>query len=165
MYLLNRDRLNAAGAGPHSNSLSITPIGACYCAESFFVDDAGVPHIVTSGGDALNVWHILDNGKHKLINDASLKGFKTKLDPSFFTSVSSNGTRDTIIWALPHSLSPEDPDIFLQAFDPSQKLKPLLKVKAGEWPFEDNPNLVPVVVNGKVYVGSNEMLTIFGIKH
>lgn len=41
----------------------------------------------------------------------------------------------------------------------------LFKGAAGSCPnTRGNANLVPVVANGKVYVGSNKQLSIFGVK-
>ena len=44
-------------------------------------------------------------------------------------------------------------------------MAPIFKSIAGAWPnVGGNSNLVPVVANGKVYVGTNKQLQIFGLK-
>jgi outer membrane protein assembly factor BamB len=87
--------------------------------------------------------------------------------PGFFTTVSSNGQTNAIIWAVSHPASVTSNGIFLYAFDPSVSgtMKQLFQGTAGSWPnFKANANLVPVVANGRVYVASNKQLQIFGLK-
>jgi hypothetical protein len=43
-------------------------------------------------------------------------------------------------------------------------VKPLFGGVAGNWPnLGGNSNLVPVVANGQVFVGSNKQLRIYGL--
>ena len=86
-------------------------------------------------------------------------------DAGFFTTISSDGTFNPVIWALSRA-SPQN--IFLYAFDPDNlqngHLAQLFRGIAGFWPIVTaNANLVPVVANGKVYVASYQQLMIFGL--
>jgi hypothetical protein len=58
--------------------------------------------------------------------------------------------------------------INLFAFNPDAggaKMTQLFTGSAGSWPNTGgDANLVPVVANGHVYVGSNKQLQIFGLK-
>ena len=64
-----------------------------------------------------------------------------------------------VVWAIMRT----NP-LQLQAFDATNLTDQLLNVQAGAW---NNPNggafLEPTVINGKVYVGSDGLLTVFGI--
>jgi len=90
-------------------------------------------------------------------------------DPGFFTSISSNGEVNPIIWALSHPVtdSPSFP-IYLYAFDPrsgGSAMAQLFQGVAGTWPsVNGNANLVPVVANGHVFVATYKQLQVFGIK-
>jgi hypothetical protein len=85
-----------------------------------------------------------------------------------FTSVSSNGLANPIIWALGRPVaSGASSSTMLYAFDANDDgtARPaLLSLAAGMWPsVGGNANLVPVVANGRVYVGSYQQLAILGI--
>jgi hypothetical protein len=88
-------------------------------------------------------------------------------NPGFFTSISSHGKSNAIIWALSHPASSSSPAIYLYAFNPDSgaTMKTLFMHQAGTWPnFGGNSNLVPVVANGEVFVASHNQLQIFGLK-
>jgi len=83
----------------------------------------------------------------------------------FFTTVSSNGTANPIIWALSRPVSSKSSNVNLFAFDPEQGMKQLFSGSAGTWPNTGgDANLVPVVANGRVFVASNKELRIFGLQ-
>jgi hypothetical protein len=81
-----------------------------------------------------------------------------------FTSVSSNGVsaNSAVIWALGRPLDHNPGYLKLYAFDASSGTT-LFSGTAGTWPYQGDANLVPVVANGKVYVASNQTLSIFGL--
>jgi len=89
-------------------------------------------------------------------------------DGGFFTSVSSNGTTpgSAIIWAVGR-IQGADNHVTLYAFDPganATNLRLLWSGVAGLWPNTGgNAYLVPTVANGRVYVGSNKQVRIFGV--
>jgi len=64
-----------------------------------------------------------------------------------------------VVWAIRRT----NP-LRLQAFDATDLTSQLLDVQAGAW---NNPHggpfLEPTVINGKIYVGSDALLTVFGI--
>jgi len=87
-------------------------------------------------------------------------------NPGFFTTISSNGNANPIIWAISHPPNTKAAPIYLFAFDPESgtTMKELFKGTAGAWPnLGGNSNLVPVVANGLVFVASNKQLQIFGL--
>ena len=75
--------------------------GECWCGPSYFVGPDGIPRIVTSHGNVLQTWHLNLTSPPSLTSAGATSIFSGQ-DPGFFTSVSSNGTRNgsAIIWAV-----------------------------------------------------------------
>jgi hypothetical protein len=114
------------------------------------------------------VWKLETSPSPKLTVVAGSTTIRNGQSPGFFTSVSSNGTASPIIWAVSRPLSQQSNGIALYAFNPESGGRTMTKLfqgAAGAWPNTGgNSNLVPVVANGLVYVGSNKQLRIFGLK-
>ena len=187
MFLLNRDNLGGQTAND-SGALNWVNIGGptagdnrCWCATAYFND--GTPHIVSSGGTSptstvgpnpgtshnnVGLWNLQTSPTPTLTQTAWGKMPDTIQDPGFFTTVSSNGNNNAIIWAVsrPQANSP-NPLLWLYAFKATptgNTLTQLFQSPAGSWPYPGgNANIVPVVANGKVYVGSYKELDIFGL--
>jgi hypothetical protein len=85
--------------------------------------------------------------------------------------VSSNGTAagSAVAWFIqkPQFNSDSDPGspVALMAYDASNLTNQLFSAPAGTWTHavNSNANIVPTVANGKVYIGSNKQLQIFGL--
>jgi hypothetical protein len=169
MYLMNEDSLGGYSSSTN-NVLGSYPIGACWCGQSYYVDPTdGLGRVVTSGGNTVGVWRVQTSTTAALTNVANATVIKSGVqDPGFFTSVSSNGTSNPIIWAIsrPANNSNGSP-ISLFAFNPDSggsTMTQLFQATAGAWPnTTGNANLVPVVANGLVFVASNQQLQIFGL--
>ena len=74
-------------------------IGACWCGPLDFVDSDCAARIVTSGAKICGSWEASD------LTDADADGFDFAIDrggqfPGFFTTISSNGKSNFIIWAF-----------------------------------------------------------------
>jgi hypothetical protein len=161
LWLLNQ---NALGT-----SLGMTQLGdGCWCGPSYYVGADGVGRVVTGAG-ALQTWLVETSPSPQLAAEASSSAIAaSEQDPGFFTVVSSNAqsANSAIIWAVGRpSTSP--PTLTLYAFSATASagtLPLLYSAFAGNWPNTGgNANIVPLVANGKVYVGSYQALTIFGI--
>jgi hypothetical protein len=74
----------------------------------------------------------------------------------FNTSVSSDATKQGIIWAVGRPQG-KDNAVRLFAFDANSGAQ-LTEQTAGLWPHAGDANIVPVVTNGKVYVASYKQL-------
>ncbi len=166
MYFMNEDKLGGYST-VKNNVLGIYSIGKCWCGQSYFVDPTdGLARVVSSGGHQVEVWKLQTSPSPKLtsIGGGTISGGQF---PGFFTSVSSNGTANPIIWAISRPVSP-GADLGIYAFNPEpvgNKLTTLFKAHAGPWPnYNGDANLVPVVANGKVYVASYQQLEILGLK-
>jgi len=167
MFLMNAD--NLGGYSPTKNNvLGAYSIGGCWCGQSYFVDTDLLPRVVSSGGHTVNVWKLTQSPQPYLTNVTTSGSIGGKQNPGFFTTISSNGKTNPIIWALSHPVSSSNSTINLFAFNPDaggSKMTQLFKGGAGSWPNTGgNSNLIPVVANGQVYVASNKQLQIFGLK-
>jgi hypothetical protein len=153
MFLLRQG--NLGGHGP-SNYVAGVKIGNCLCGESYYNDGTG--HIVSSGGrQRIEVW---SEPSFQLESESpTLNG-----GVGFFTSVSSNGSQNAIIWAVDRPANSDPADVTLYAYDPATA-SIVFSAAAGTWPNAagGHSNIVPVVANGRVYVASYEQLTIWGL--
>ncbi len=165
MFLMNEDNLGGYSSTTN-NVLGKYWVGRCWCVPSYFVDpvDSGA-RVVSGGGRVVYVWKVKSSPTTSLSLAASSVSIGGGQDPGFFTSISSNGSSNPIIWALSRPTS-TDLSIYLYAFNPDSgtTMKTLFRGPAGTWPnLEGNANLVPVVANGQVLVASHNQLEIFGL--
>jgi hypothetical protein len=169
MYFMNED--NLGGYSPSKNNvLGTYYVGGCWCGHAYYVDPAdGVGRVVSSGGSNVQVWKIQTSPKVALTRLEVSGSIGGQQDPGFFTTISSNGTANPIIWALNRPLATAKAPLDLFAFNPDggkkkSAIKLLYRSRAGFWPnLGGNSNLVPVVANGEVFVASNKVLEIFGL--
>jgi hypothetical protein len=173
LYVLDRDKLGgfnapSGGAGATDNVVAEVNIGACWCGPSYFESDGA--YIVSSGGANVNIWKVRASPSVSLIHEGTsppvIGGGAGGQDSGFFTTVSSDGPKHAIIWAV--SRPDATGQLYLYAFEArpprgSNALAQLYKQPVGTW-GGGNANVVPVVANGKVYVATNQQLTIFGLK-
>jgi hypothetical protein len=166
MYLMNTDNLGGYFTNKN-NVLGTYSVGACWCGQSYFKDADGAARIVSSGGTSIKVWKLSVSPKPALTSIASSITIPDGQDPGFFTSISSNGSSNAIVWALSRPISSTRPRIYLYAFNPDsgRSMTKLFQGFAGSWPnVGGNSNLVPVVANGEVFVASYKQLQAFGLK-
>lgn len=169
LFLMNEDNLGGYST-TKNNVLGAYSIGGCWCGQSYVVDPSdGTGRIVTSGGQSIHLYKVQTSPSPALIKVASSVNLSSGQFPGFFTSISSNGTANPIIWALSRPTTATGYPIYLYAFDPevvsNGKMKGLLRIPAGTWPnIGGDSNQVPVVANGEVFVASHALLKIFGIK-
>jgi hypothetical protein len=171
MYIMDQNHLGGYQQGPAGTDdvLFQTDIGGCHCGPSFFND--GQPKIISSGGRVLRVWNVESMATGTSVTLAGLSPpLPTGQDPGFFTSVSSNGADSAIIWLVTHPYTTSmTPNVSLYAFAAeapahTKSLPLLFNAVAGPWnQVSRDANIVPVVANGKVYVASDQQLSIFGL--
>jgi hypothetical protein len=170
LFLMNEDDLGGYST-TNNNVLGTYYIGGCWCGQSYFVDPSdGAGRVVTSGGLNIEVFKVQTSPSPALVKVSESVTFPGSVqDPGFFTSVSSNGTANPIIWALTRPNGASGEPIYLAAFNPevvskSGVMKLLFHVEAGNWPNTNgNSNLVPVVADGEVFVASHDQLRIYGL--
>jgi hypothetical protein len=170
LFLMNEDSLG--GYSPTRNGvLGQYGQGACWCGPSYFVDPTdSLARVVTSGSRTVKVWRLNTSSSAnptltQMIVSVSVGGGQSG---GFFTTVSSNGTTSPIIWAVSHPKSARLPNVNLFALNPDSggtTMTTLFTAPAGQWNNTGgNANIVPVVADGQVFVGSNKQLQIFGLK-
>ncbi|MGH6795009.1 MAG: hypothetical protein ACREDH_07380, partial [Methylocella sp.] len=177
MYLLNRASLGGfTRAGPDT-VLDTKIIGQCWCGPSYFTGPDGAGRIVSSGGieavdTEIAVWKIQTSPTVALVKEGAAPPLPPGIglqDAGTFTTVSSNGTQagTAIIWATGRPNDPNTMAVTLYAYaatPSSGTLRLLFSSQAGSWANTGfNANIVPVVANGRVFVASNQQLTIFGL--
>jgi hypothetical protein len=171
LFVMNEDHLGGYSTTTN-NVLGTYNVGNCWCGPSYFVDPSdGAGRVVTSGAHNVQVYKVQTSPKvalAKVSTSTSVGG--SVQSPGFFTSISSNGTSNPIIWALSRPSSATGNPIYLFAFNPESltgsTMNQLYRFHAGTWPNTGgNANLVPVVANGEVFVASYAQLQIFGLKH
>jgi hypothetical protein len=161
LWLLNQNNLGT--------DVQETQLGkGCWCGPSYFRGADNHPRLITSAG-SLQTWTVnVSATTAGLALESTTSTIPVGQDPGFFTSVSSNGhtAGSAIIWAVGRPTSSTNDVLTLYAFNaaPSGGTLPLLySATAGNWPnLNGNANIVPMVANGKVYVGSYKAMTIFG---
>jgi hypothetical protein len=161
MYVLDRDVMG--GPSPHGQSVTMVNIDQCWCGQSYFDG-----RVVSSGGSIVRVWKLLTSPSVALNLEASSASLSSGQDGGFFTSISSNGTANAVIWAVSRPTNVVPGDVSLYAFNAVPSASSVLTTQfhgaAGSWPYVGgNANIVPVVANGKVYVASYRQLAIFGL--
>ena len=104
--------------------------------------------VVSSGGTNMIVWRVQTAPTTALMKESVSATVPSGPNEGFFTTASSNGTQagSAIIWAV------------------ARPNRTLFSAVAGPWSTTyANANIVPVVANGYVYVGSYKELAIFGL--
>ena len=180
MYLLNRASLGGyTGPNGPDNVLAEQQIGLCWCGPSYFTGPDWVGRVVSSGGSTttsnsaqITVWKIQTSPTTiALVQEGAAAPVASGQDGGTFTTVSSNGTQagTAVIWATGEptgtGANPTAVNLYAFAAAPSSgTLTLLFSSQAGSWPNTSaNANIVPVVANGRVFVASNQQLTIFGL--
>ncbi len=122
MYLMNEDALGGYSTQAN-NVLATYSIGACWCGESYFVDPRdGIGRVVASGGLNVTVYKVQTSSTSSLVKASQSPSLgSTVQDPGFFTTISSNGNSNPIIWALSRPAGTSGNPIYLYAFDPETR--------------------------------------------
>lgn len=165
VFLMRRAGMGGYVSGGPNNVLDTEYIGGgCWCSESYFTGSDGTNRVVTSGGSQLTTWKIVVSPSPVLVQDQSAGLDHNGQDGGFFTTVSSSGTSNGIIWAVGRPDGLNSNAVYLDAYDANTFTQLQTDVIAGTWPVSTaNANIVPVVDNGKVYVASYQQLAIFGL--
>jgi hypothetical protein len=111
-----------------------------------------------SSGDFLRDWH-LENGKLQTARVSRAPRFE---NPGATPSVSANGDKDAIVWAIAtKSWNGRDRPAILYAFDAKDISRPI-------YTSEENGLatrfVIPVVANGHVYFGTRNAVEMYGLK-
>ncbi len=165
MLVLDRDSMGGLSTTDKPEHVDI---GGCWCGPSYSKGADGVGRVVSSGGGTPMTWLVSTAHKPFLVAEASGTDHPpTDHDAGFFTTVSSNGVKanTAIIWAVAHPASGSN-ELMLVAYNgraSGKKLARLWSGPAGSWEAPNgNPNVVPTIINGKVYVAGFHHLPEIG---
>jgi hypothetical protein len=165
MYLLNQHALGGYVPNGPDHVVGQVTIGKCWCGQSYFMGSGGVGRVVSSGGSNVIVWRVQTAPKTALIEESMSASLPSGAGQGFFTSVSSNGTQagSAIVWAVARPNRSGAANLTLLAYNAANSAT-LFSATAGAWSSNAaNANIVPVIANGRVYVGSYKAVTIFGL--
>jgi hypothetical protein len=160
LYIADRDNLGKFNAGGSDNSnlyQELSGVGNIFSTPAFF---NGVLYLGTVGAP-LRAFPIT-NGK--LATSPSSQTAISFAYPGTSPAVSANGTLNGIVWAIEsHTGTPA----VLHAYDATDLGKELYNSKqagSGRDSFGNgNKFITPLVVNGKVYVGTRNGVAVFGL--
>jgi hypothetical protein len=158
-------RVGDAGGSGDVVKCFIVPV---LSGESYFAATNG-SYVVSSGTSTVGLWQVqtAPSAALSLWSTASV-GTWTDQAAGFFTTISSDGTSNQIVWALSRPANSNPATVNLFAFSApgsiDSVMPPLITLPAGTWPnVGGNANLVPVVTNGQFFVASDKQLQIFGL--
>jgi hypothetical protein len=127
-----------------NNVLGTYSIGGCWCVQSYFAGPDGAA-VGSSGGQNVILWHLQTSPSPALVKVFESPALGGTQNPRFFTTISSNGKKDSIIWALSHPLNTTGSPLTLYAFGlKTTGIETLFNGTAGAWSnVGGNSNLVP----------------------
>ncbi len=165
MYLLNQQQLGGYVPNGPDNVVASVKAGGCWCGESYFTGADGAGRVVTSGGANEIIWRVRTQPTTGLVKESEAAPVPTGGGEGFFSSVSSNGTQSgsAVVWAVARPNRTGALTLTLLAYNGADSTN-LFSGAAGVWSSNAaNANVVPVVANGYVYVGSYKAMEIFGL--
>jgi hypothetical protein len=124
------------------------------------------------GNNTVYIWGTSDNLKSfplssgKISTTPSNTGAQEAGSPSPTPVISSNGTSSPIVWSVQSDAYSSGGSEYLRAYDATNVSTTLYNSQTNS--TRDNPGgavkfVVPTVINGKVYVGATNQLSVFGL--
>lgn len=162
LYIADRDNMghfNPATVAPDTNLYQKIPgqIGSAFDTPVYFNG------VVYWGSDS-NALKAFSVTNAKLATTPSSKSAATYSHPGTTPTVSANGTQNGIVWALESSTSAA---AVLHAYDPTNLANEYYNsnqaASSRDTFGNGNKFITPMVVNGKVYVGTQTGVAVFGL--
>jgi hypothetical protein len=161
IYLIDRDRMGKYQFTSDSHAVqTVQTPGGLYGAGAYWNG-----HVYYFGADDVLRDFALTNGR--LSTGAVHQGSQRLQNPGAIPVISSNGTRDGIVWVV-RTKNPGEHDVegVLQAYD-ADDVGHLLYNSEGT---NDNPGLalrltMPMVSNGRVYVASHDAVYVYALRN
>jgi hypothetical protein len=158
LYVIDRDNLGKFNAGGNTNAYQeLTGVGSIFSTPAFF---NGVLYLgaVTSPLKAFP----MNNGK--LATSPSSQTAVSFAFPGTSPAISANGTQNGIVWAVESATGSA---AVLHAYDAANLAHELYNSKQaanGRDSFGNgNKFITPLIVNGKVYIGTPNGVAVFGL--
>jgi hypothetical protein len=166
LYLLDRDNLGRFSANGVSDPQIVQSIRngpRLFGAIAYWNGNV----YLQGSGDSLRAYHLVFDGTTTRLDPTP---FSVSSDRSGFPGcspvVSSSGTSNGVVWTLQNDAAGSNGAAVLRAHDAVDLSRLLYSSSAN--PFRDDPGPAvkftnPVVTNGKVYVGTQNRLSVFGL--
>ena len=160
IYIADRDNLGKFNSSGNSNIYQVVTgalPGGAWSTPAFF---NGTLYY----GAAYNVMRAFPMSNAKLAAAPSSKTAATFNYPGATPSISANGTHDGIVWAAESNLNAPAVLHAYDAADLSHELYNSKQASGGRDSFGNgNKFITPLIVNGKVYVGTQDGVAVFGL--
>jgi len=163
IYLLDRDHLGHFEP-TEDDRRAVQTIPAALAGGAFGAPAYWNHHLYFIGNDDVVKDFVIEGGVLK----SAGRGTVRIMDPGATPTISANGTRNAIAWALSskHWNEPDGPPEVLRAFDASDVSRQLYSSE--QIPARDRGGVglrfnIPLVVNGRVYVGAKGELEVYGL--
>jgi hypothetical protein len=171
LYLLNRDNMGHFNVGSDSQivqSVSVAPnttdvTGGIYATVAYWNGNVYFADVGSPGNGTVKAYG-LSSGL--LTTSPTSQSATVYQYPGATPAVSANGTSNAIVWAVEgQGYSPSTPPV-LHAYDATNLANELYN--SGQAGARDTPGaavkfVVPTVANGKVYLGTQTEVTVFGL--
>jgi|HubBroStandDraft_2_1064218.scaffolds.fasta_scaffold17601_2 hypothetical protein len=177
IYLLNRSDLGKYNATQDQDVEEVIGSGGGYWSSSAYWQGASAAYIYSAGvngiggaGDHLDMFGVTDG----LLSTAPAAQSTNVFPVGATPSVSANGTADGIVWAIERQealgVQPGDKPAILYAYDATNVTTPLYNSNSmlvhgvqRDRGGCGNKFAVPTIANGRVYVGTQNELDVFGL--
>jgi hypothetical protein len=160
IYLLDRDNLGQFNAADDSQIVQVirNVVGGLWSSPAYF---NGRLYFIGSG-DFLNAFSISSGIINTNPTSQSLNSFDF---PGATPSISANGTSDAIVWVIESDAFASGPAVLraYDATDVSQELYSSDMAGNRDVPGGAVKFTVPTVANGKVYLGAQYSLSVYGL--
>ena len=147
IYLIDRDNMGHFQAGSDSQIVQSLPqkIAGLFGAPAYFNNKV----YFSGSGDTLKAFQLTGG----ILSSSPVSQTPVAFDyPGSVPSISANGNTDAIVWVT-------EPSATLHAYDASDLTRELFNGSIGTYVKYS----VPTVANGKVYVGTENSLIVFGL--
>ena len=160
IYLIDRDRMGKFHANDDSHAVqAILAAQGAYGAMAYWNQ-----HVFFIGSETRVQDFALTNGQLRLRTSGATRFY----DSGATAVVSSNGSKDGIVWAASSKNWNEPPHkpAVLYAFDAADVSHELFNTEQN--PQRDRPGValrfaIPTIINGKVYLGSKGQVDVYGL--
>ena len=160
IYLVDRDNMGQFNSGSDTQIVESLPsaIGACFDTPAYFNNALYFVGL----NDVIRAFTIT-NGS--IASIAASRGTVTYGFPGATPSVSANGTNDAIVWTIQSDAYASSGPAVLHAYnaaDVSEELYNSSQAGTRDVPGGAVKFTVPTIANGKVYVGTESSLSVYG---
>jgi hypothetical protein len=158
IYVLNASSLGGLQGGT-SQPIQTLSGGGCWCGAAYYVGPSGGVVFYQGGGDVLRAYAVNPNAAQPLTN--TVNGTSGAGGSGSFPVVSSNGSTSGtgVVWVVKRG----SPTETLEAYNAESLGAPIFSANAGAWSNGSRSYISPMVANGRVYVGSKNAVTVFGL--